>query len=261
MKTIGIRNTAWAYDELGTGPAIVFVHGFPLDRRIWEAQLQGLSSRFRVITVDLKGFGASRSTEAFTIDSMADELAEFIEAVGAKGCTLAGLSMGGYVAFSLAARRPEAIGKLAIVCSKPQADTPEAREARQKMAQLAQEQGAKPVAEQMMPKMFAPQTYETRKDLVERLNVIMESCNPQTISNACFAMRDRVDRVADLPNLKMPVLMVVGEKDAIISVEIGQSTARQCRQGSCKVVSGAGHLAPMEQPEELNRIVGEFAAS
>lgn len=259
MKSIRIGSTSWCYDQQGTGQPIVFVHGFPLDRRIWDAQLQGLSSRFRVITVDLKGFGDSRSTEAFTIDSMADELAQFIEAINAKGCVLAGLSMGGYVALSLVARRPSVVGRLAVISSKAQADTPEGREGRQKMAQIVQEQGATAVAEQMMPKVLSPQNLQTRPELVGRLRQIMEACPTQTIANASFAMRDRADRVGDLHALAMPVLFVVGENDALIPVDLARENARQCRQGSCKVVPGAGHLIPMEQPDKLNDILAEFA--
>ena len=127
MKNVRVGNTQWCYEERGTGPALVLVHGFPLDHRIWQDQLAELSASFRVIAVDLKGFGQTRSTEAFTIDSMADELSEFINVVGAGPCIVAGLSMGGYVAFSLAARHPEVLDGLVIVCSKAEADSQAAR--------------------------------------------------------------------------------------------------------------------------------------
>lgn len=238
---------------------MVFVHGFPLDHRIWDEQVKGLSSRFRVIAVDLKGFGKSASTEAFTIDSMADELAEFLKAVGAAPCVVAALSMGGYVAFSMAARHPEVLKGLAIVCSKAEADTPAGKEGRQKMAELAQTQGAKPVAEQMMPKMFCENTYRNREELVSKLREIMEACPPTTIANACFAMRDRADRTPDLPKLQMPVLIVLGEEDSIIPAEMGKTMATACRQGAFKMIPGAGHLAPMEEPAEVNRVLREFS--
>ena len=259
MKSIQVRNTQWHYQEQGTGDAIVFVHGFPLDHRIWNGQLAGLSNEFRVIAVDLKGFGQSKSTAAFTIDSMADELAEFISAVVGGPCVLAGLSMGGYVAFSLAARHPEAIKRLAIVCSKAEADTQAGKEARQKMAETAMKEGSKPVAAQMLPKMFSPDTYQNRPELVEELKQIMEACPPTTIANACFAMRDRADRIPDLPGLKMPVMIILGEKDAIIPSATGATIAVACKQGVFKLIPNAGHLAPMEEPAAFNLVMAEFA--
>lgn len=237
---------------------LVLVHGFPLDRRIWDEQMAGLSDRFRVIAVDLKGFGKSRSTEAFTIDSMADELAEFIKAINAAPCVLGGLSMGGYVAESLAVRHPEVLRGLAIVCSKAEADTQAGKEGRQKMAELAMKEGAAPVAGQMMPKMFCEETFRNRPELVEKLRTIMESCSPTTIANACFAMRDRADRTADLPNLKMPVMVILGEKDIIIPSQMGEMMAGACKRGEFVLIKGAGHLAPMEVPAEVNKALARF---
>jgi pimeloyl-ACP methyl ester carboxylesterase len=259
MKTIRIRNTQWHYEEAGSGPAIVLVHGFPLDHRIWDDQVTQLSSRFRVIAVDLKGFGKSASTEAFTIDSMADELAEFISAVKAAPAVVAGLSMGGYIGFSLAVRHPEVLKGLAIVCSKAEADTAAGKEGRQKMAELAQTQGSKPVAEQMMPKMFCENTYKNRLELVEKLRQIMEACPSMTIANACFAIRDRADRTPGLPKLTMPVMIILGEKDAIIPADMGKTMASACRQGAFRLIAGAGHLANMEEPAAVSQVLADFA--
>ncbi len=260
MKTVRIGNTNWSHEERGSGPAIVLVHGFPLDRRIWDDQVQGLSSRFRVIAVDLKGFGQSRSSEVFTIDSMADDLADFVKSVNAAPCMLAGLSMGGYVAFSLAARHPEVLKGLIIVCSKPEADTQQGKEGRQKMAETAQKLGARPVAETMLPRMFCESTYKNRPELVEKLRQIMEACPPTTIASACFAMRDRVDRTPDLPNLEIPVLVILGEKDSIIPAEMGPKMAGACKNGEFVLIKGAGHLATMEEPEAVNEAIAVFAA-
>lgn len=260
MKSIRIGNTQWHYEEAGSGPAIVLVHGFPLDHRIWLDQIAQLSSRFRVIAPDLKGFGRSTSSEAFTMDSMADDLAAFIAAVHAAPSVVAGLSMGGYVAFSLALRHPQILKGLAIVCSKAEADTQAGKEGRQKMAELAQTKGAKPVADQMMPKMFCENTYRNRPELVEELRQIMEACPPTTIANACFAMRERADRVPDLPKLTMPVMFVLGEKDSIIPAEMGKAMASACKQGALKLIPGAGHLATMEEPAAVSQVLGDFAS-
>lgn len=261
METTTIRNTNWRYVQKGKGPAIVLVHGFPLDHRIWLEQIDALAEHFRVIAVDLKGFGMSLSTEAFTIDSMADELAEFIRIVGAAPCTLAGLSMGGYVSLSLAARHPDVLKGLVIVCSKSEADTPQGRQGRQAMAETAQKHGAKPVADAMMPRMFCENTLRNRPELVKRLRDIMENCPPATIANACFAMRDRADRTPDLPKLKMPVMVILGEKDAIIPASMGQQMVQGCQRGEFVLIPGAGHLATMEEPAAVNSAIARFAAS
>jgi pimeloyl-ACP methyl ester carboxylesterase len=261
MKTVQLGDTQWCYEEKGNGPAIVFIHGFPMDHRIWLDQLDGLSSTYRVIAVDLKGFGNSRSTQAFTIDSMADDLAQFIGAVNAAPCVLVGLSMGGYISFSLAARHPEVLRALIIVSSKAEADTPQAREGRQKMAELAQKAGANPVAEQMLPRVLSEQTMASRNDLVEKMRQIMEACPANSIANASFAMRDRADRTPDLPGLQMPVLIMLGEKDHLIPLDAGQKMAEACPKGRFVAVPNAGHMAPMESPAAVNAGIKQFIST
>ena len=238
---------------------MVFVHGFPMDRRIWVKQLAGFSDKHRVLTIDLKGFGKSRSTEAFTIDSMADDLVAFIHAVAAGPCLLAGLSMGGYVALSVAIRHAEVLRGLVMVSSKSQADTPQGKEGRQKMVELAEQQGSKAVADQMLPRVLGDLTLRDRPELVQELRNIMEQCSPRTIANATLAMRDRVDRTGDLPSLRMPVLVVLGENDHLIPLADGQQMARTCRRGAFISIPNTGHMAPMEDPTLVNKAIAEFA--
>src|SRR4051812_25394164 len=98
MPTQNVNGTTLSYSERGAGPALALVHGFPLDSRIWEAQLNELSNRFRVIAPDLRGFGHSRSDAPFTMESLADDVHALLEKIGALPCVLGGLSMGGYAA-------------------------------------------------------------------------------------------------------------------------------------------------------------------
>ena len=86
----------------GAGISVVLLHGFPLDCRIWDNQMPGLSGRFRVITPDLRGFGKSGPPAVFSIESAADDMHALLRQIGALPCILGGLSMGGYVAQALA---------------------------------------------------------------------------------------------------------------------------------------------------------------
>ena len=86
----------------------------------------------------------------------------------------------------------------------------------------------------------------------------MEACPPLTIANACFAMRDRADRTADLPELTMPVLVLLGELDGIIPLAMGQHMAGACRRGTLAVIPGAGHMAPMDEPAAVNQSLAQW---
>ena len=104
-----------AYDEAGSSdaPAIVFVHGTRLCRTMWRAQLDDLADRFHVVAVDLPGHGL-RAAEPFTVEAAADAVADAIESAAGGRAVVVGLSLGGYVAMDLAARRPELVRGLVL---------------------------------------------------------------------------------------------------------------------------------------------------
>src|SRR5687768_6526539 len=100
MATPSIPNASitLSYTDRGRGDALVLLHGFPLDSHMWDGQADQLSENFRVIAPDLRGFGRSRRSDPFTLDSLADDVHLFLDQLVAVPCVLAGLSMGGYVA-------------------------------------------------------------------------------------------------------------------------------------------------------------------
>src|SRR5688500_1730217 len=157
------------YTDKGKGRPLVLLHGFPLDRRMWDAQVERLSGHYRVIAPDLRGFGQSRRSDPFTIESLADDLHLFLEQLGALPCVLAGLSMGGYVSLAHAAKYPADLRGLILIDTKADADTDEGKKGRAKMIELVKKSGAKAVADQMEPKMLAPGTIQSRPDVVKSL--------------------------------------------------------------------------------------------
>src|SRR5688572_18793342 len=97
MPQVTVNGEAIHYQEKGAGPALVLIHGFPLDLRVWDAQLAALSDRHRVIAIDLRGFGQSRSTRPFSIKDLADDVHQVLTQIKATPAVLGGLSMGGYL--------------------------------------------------------------------------------------------------------------------------------------------------------------------
>src|SRR5947209_7676705 len=107
MPTLAIDSTTIHYEERGQGPALILLHGFPVSSRMWDAQLDALSSTHRVIAPDYRGFGQSPHAGPFTIQSLADDVHAIASALDLKTFVLGGLSMGGYVALAYARRYPE----------------------------------------------------------------------------------------------------------------------------------------------------------
>jgi pimeloyl-ACP methyl ester carboxylesterase len=269
-RTQTVNGTTLSYHErgpaspgtaaAGTG-TVLLVHGFPLDARMWEAQLQPLADAgHRVVAPDLRGFGQSRSDLPFTIESLADELHAFATSIRAVPCVLAGLSMGGYVALAVAKKYPRDLRALILADTKAEADTVEGKQGRQKMIDLARKEGSKAVADQMMPKMLAKDS-AARPQLVASLRAIMEPCPPKTIEHALAAMRDRPDRSGELGSITVPTLVIVGDADAITPPDVAKSMADRIRGAQLVTIRGAGHMSPMEQPEQVNRALRSFLQS
>ncbi len=249
------------YDERGRGLPLVLVHGFPLDNRIWQDQVSGLSDKYRVIAPDLPGFGQSPSDEPFTMESLADILHAFLAEIDAVPCILAGLSMGGYMTFAYERKYPTDIKALILIDTKAEADTPEGKTGRNKMIDTVRASGSSAIAAAMMPKMLAPDTAQRRPDIAEKLKTIMEACPPKTIENALAAMRDRPDFRECLPSIAHPTLIIVGEHDAITPPAVADSMRAEIPHSRQVAISDAGHLTPMEQPAQVNQALRQFLAT
>lgn len=258
MPTTTIKNMTFNYQDRGQGTPVVLVHGFPLDSRVWEAQIAALSDRYRVIAPDLRGFGQSKSSEPFTMDSLADDLHELLKQIGALPCILGGLSMGGYAALAFAKKYRSDLKGLILVDTRAEADATVGKENRNRMIQVAREKGSKAITDEMFPKMLSEESVKQRKDIAERLRQIMESQSPKTIENALAAMRDREDHMANLASIAVPVLIVVGEHDALTPPAMSEAMNKALPHATMKVIPVAGHMAPMEKPEEVSSEIRRF---
>ncbi len=258
MPTVEINAANWSYEERGAGKALVLVHGFPLDRRMWDAQMAGLADVCRVIAVDLPGFGQSQPPRPFTMKSLADDLHAFLDKVNARPAVLVGLSMGGYLALKYVTRYPTDLAGLALIDTRAQADDTEGKKNRMAMVEIAKAQGSSAIADRMEPKMLSSATMHRNPEVVKRLREIMESCPAQTMEYALIAMRDREDSQAELASIAVPTLIVVGDSDAITPPALSSAMNREIPHSRFCVIKNAGHMSPMERPEEVTNTLREF---
>lgn len=248
------------YDERGQGTPLVLIHGFPLNRMIWEAQWEGLDKYAHVIAPDLRGFGESEMVVGTTeVSTYADDVREFLDALGInQPAIIAGLSMGGYVAMAYLRRYPEHVAGLILANTKATADTVEGKAGRDRSIAVAKEKGASAIAEGMLPKMFAPKTYESNPELVAQANRIMQSSTVPGIVGGLSAMRDRPDSTGTLLEFSQPTLIIAGADDQLMSAADQENMKQAARNSTLVTIADAGHLSPMEQPEAFNNAVAEF---
>ena len=260
MKT-QVNGITLAYDDRGTGIPIVFLHAFPLNRTMWTAQQAALGQRFRTISIDLRGHGESDAPFwRYSLEQYASDVKELLGGLGIARAVFVGLSMGGYLEFTLYRLYPELILGLVFADTRAEADKPEQRQWRFDLAQRTASLGSAAVIADMLPKLLAPKTYERDPDLVERVRSIQAAAPVAGIIGDLMAMAERPDSVDLLSSITIPTLVIVGEDDVLTTPVDAQRIVNGIPGAKLVVIPGAGHLSNMDQPDLFNRAVGEFAA-
>ncbi len=259
VQRLTVNGVSLAVEVRGKGPAVLFIHGYPLDRTLWASQLANLEGH-RLIAPDLRGMGLSDAPDlGYSMPIYADDLAALLEALQVDEVVLVGLSMGGYVAFEFLRRHRERVRALVLFDTRAEADAPDARRARDQQASLAREQGASAIAEQMLPRLLAPGAAQSMPNVVERVRGMMLAAPVAGIAGALAAMRDRSDSMGLLGTLDdLPVMIVVGEHDSITPVERARDMAALLPDARLEIIPAAGHLPPLEAPDAVNALLGDF---
>jgi pimeloyl-ACP methyl ester carboxylesterase len=246
-----------AYEERGSGPVLLFVHGFPFDRTMWIAQLAGLAKMRTAVAVDLRGHGLSNTMSGsdFSMDLFADDIAKTLDVIGAEQADLAGLSMGGYVLFSFWRRHPNRVRSLILIDTKAEADTEEGKAGREKTAELVAEKGMQPLYETLGPKVVGSSPSVEVQDKVKEMFL---NTAPEIAAADSLAMRDRADSTGDLASIKVPVLWMHGEEDVLMPLEGARASAEKLPDATFVTIPKGGHVSPMENPEAVNTAITNF---
>jgi 3-oxoadipate enol-lactonase len=246
------------YDESGTGVPVMFIHGYPHDRRLWAHQMHGLGARARCVSLDLRGFGETTAVPPWTMDRYADDVVALMDMLRLERAVIAGLSMGGYIAFAIWRRHPERVRALVLANTRAGADSAEGREKRKASIALARERGSAAIADSVMTGMLGKSTRESRPDIVESVRSMLVAQPVEGIVGALQAMMDRPDSTPTLATIDAPVLIVSGDEDAIIPVEEARAMHAAIRGSQLEIIAKAGHLSNLERPAAFNHVLSEF---
>lgn len=260
MPQITVNGKIVSYDKQGDGAPLVFVHGYPLDRTIWAAQVSELSKDACVIAPDLRGFGQSElGSGPIDISTYADDVHDFLKAIGVtEKIILCGLSMGGYVVMAYLRKYASDVRAVIFANTKATADSAEGKAGRDKAIELVKEKGSAAIAEAMLPKLLSAKTIETNPKLVERVKQIMNGASVPGIVAALGAMRDRPDSIETLKNFSGPVLIIAGQDDQLMPMAEQELMKTAARNGNLVVIPSAGHLSPMEQLDLFSNQLAQF---
>ncbi len=253
------------YEKSGDhGSALLLGHGFPFDHTMWSAQLAELSKDFVVIAPDFRGMGKSpfSGADATTMADLADDLVELLDDLQIEKCSYCGLSMGGYVGWEILRRNSHRLESFILCDSNAGCDTEEGARNRLRTAdRILEEKSCAFLADVMKKNLMTDQTLadEEKEDGVfARYRRMVVENNYLGTASVARGMARRSAFTDRLNSIRIPMLILAGEQDVLSPPEAMKELADAIPNAKISLIPHAAHLAPMEQPERVNRVIREF---
>jgi pimeloyl-ACP methyl ester carboxylesterase len=252
VDQIEIAGHRIAYRKKGDGPALVLLHGWPVDSREWRRQIEGLSDEFTVVAWDAPGAGASSDPpETFRLSDWADCLAAFIAALELEQPHVAGLSWGGGLAIELYGRHPRLVRTLILLSayagwagSLPADVVAQRLQLTLRNSELPPDQWAPALIDTLVTKQATP-------EMVEELRAMISDFHPVATRTAIRAFAE-ADLRDVLPEIRVPTLLLCGEEDARAPREVWEALHASIRDSKLVIISGVGHTIDIEAGERVN---------
>ena len=231
--------------------ALVFIHAYPLSGVMWEHERRALrDAADPIIAPSLPGFGGTAVPRGDpTVDDYADSVVAAMDAAKIERAAVAGLSMGGYVAFALWRRHRGRVKGLLLADTRAEADTEDARDRRLRLAALIREHGIEALLR------TPPQWLREDSPHWDELLKLVRGQTAEAVAQGSIAMAQRADSRPDLPTIDVPTAVVVGEEDAITPLEMARTMSDAIPGATLSVVPGAGHLSNLEAPSAFETAV------
>ena len=239
-------------------PTIILIHGYGFDDRIWNP-VEIAFDGFRVIRLRLPGFDPNGAVQEYTIEFLARNYWQSLTAHDIHNVHLVGHSMGGYVVMEMAAQESQRVASLCLVHSHVFADNEEKKKARTAVLDEIRSAGKDGFVERMINSMAFDK--ETMKPILEKLVQRGLLYSDDAWYYGTQAIRDRRDHAETLRQFQNPVMMIMGEEDKAVPVELAYKQAPLASNNRLVIYPGVGHLSMYENPTSLIRDLISFYAS
>jgi len=246
---VDVGKVALEVEDHGEGVPFILLHGFPLSSAIWTPIRTAVEQAARLITPDLRGFGASdKPAFGYAVADLAGDVLGLADALGIDRFVLGGHSMGGYVALRVAADRPERVAGLVLVDTRAEADSPEGKARRDAaIARVAGGDVAGFLAE-FVSGLIGPSTKARAPRVLEELMAVAGDSAPDALAGCLAGMRDRPDSRDLLPALGAPALVIVGREDTLTPPPCSHALVAALPNARLGEIALAGHTPSMERP-------------
>ena len=250
------------YEESGkkdTTP-IVFIHGFPFNHHMWDAQVKALSAQHRVISYDQRGFGASTASQPqYTLEALVDDFNSLLDHLQIKKAIVVGFSMGGYVALRAIERNPERFAGLVLHDTNSLPDSDASKLKRWRHIQQIRSAGLITYGTEFLKAALYSGKTACQNECLGDLNAMMTIQNTSSgIQSGLMAMATRTDTSATLPKIKVPTLILTGDHDQVVLPEVAKTLHEKISASTLVVLPNAGHMSSFENPEAFQKALADF---
>ncbi|HEY6915914.1 MAG TPA: alpha/beta fold hydrolase [Paludibacter sp.] len=256
-----VNNLMISYTDAGPddAPVIIFIHGFPLNKSMWNKQIEALKENYRVIAYDIRGHGDSEmESEPFSIDLFVKDLISFMDVLKIDKASLCGLSMGGYIALKAIKRNPLRFESLVLADTTCIADQPETIVKRKNAIKSIKEEGVVLYAEESVKSLFAPESLPRKLVEIAAVKEMIISTQDESICQTLRALSVREETCSFLSSIKIPVLVLVGEYDKITPPFAAAFIHKNIAGSKMFIIDHAGHLSNLENPDAFNDRLNAF---
>lgn len=252
-----------AFEEHGSGKPVVLLHAFPLSRKMWQPQIDGLKSKnYRIILPDLRGFGESHNFSDITsMHEMARDVFELLEALKIDKAVIGGLSMGGYVLFEMFRSFPDKFAAAVLCDTTFLADDEDKKESRFDLVERIEKNGSQVLIEELLPSLISDFTKTHNGDLKISLEKMFAEANPKAACGALRGIALRKDSGDILKNFSFPTTLIFGAEDKITNLDAAENLLQKLPSAKLSVIENAGHYSNLEQPERFNSVLAAFVDS
>jgi 3-oxoadipate enol-lactonase len=261
---ITVNELMISYNDEGKigDPVIIFIHGFPFNKSMWNKQTKALKENYRIIAYDVRGHGNSGAgIEEFSIDLFAADLLSLMDKLKIDKAMLCGLSMGGYIALNAIENYPDRFDALILSDTTCLADTPEVKEKRLKTIESIRNDGVEKFADESIENLFAPESFTTKKKEIAAVREMIVHTTEESLYKTLRAFYERKETCSKLSDIYVPVLIMVGEEDKITPLAAAQLMQEKIKDSLLSIIEHAGHLTNIENPLEFNNKLEEFVST
>jgi len=242
--------------ELGHGPPLLLFHSLLSDRASFDAIAPELQKSFRVIVPELPGFGRSQAVSG-GLAAVADRMAEAVrDAAAGDHAIVLGNGYGGFVALQMAIRHPGIASRL-ILADCGAAFSEGGREAFRNMAAASKAKGLAAITDVAMRRLFAPEFQEAHPELMRDRREAFLRTDPEVFRAACDALAT-LDLRPELPRMKTPALVMVGEQDEATPPPMSVELAAGLLDARLRIIPGCAHVPQLQAPKIFLELIGDF---